>query len=141
MNYFFDIGANIGQTFDWFLAKTNEYDGWTVWCFEPSPRYMAGLICTAARFRSRYRIAFAVSGADGLAGFYEKLDPLAFRVFGYEPMAVELADVTPEKLAAGFALHCGHCGYARVGPKKGYLEPMTKSWVAAAAAYKTRPKA
>ena len=37
-HHFFDIGANIGQTFDDFLTKTTAFDGWDVWCFEPSPR-------------------------------------------------------------------------------------------------------
>jgi hypothetical protein len=53
-------------------------------------------------------------------GYYE-CSPAAsaYRVLGYEPLAVKLADVTVEKLAAGFALHCKHCGYARKLPLYG----------------------
>ncbi len=43
MNHFFDIGANIGSTFDNYLLKTNDYDGWHIWCFEPSPRNISEL--------------------------------------------------------------------------------------------------
>lgn len=48
-------------------------------------------------------------------GFYECSPAAAgYRLFGYEPMAIRLADVTEERLAAGYARHCGHCGYAAV---------------------------
>ncbi len=43
MMHFFDIGSNIGSTFDNYLLKTNDYDGWHIWCFEPSPRNITAL--------------------------------------------------------------------------------------------------
>lgn len=80
MNHFFDIGANVGQTFDWFLSRTNEYNGWTVWCFEPSPRHLASLIAKAKTYADRFQITicpFALSDATGVQPFYEKIDPMA----------------------------------------------------------------
>jgi FkbM family methyltransferase len=77
MNHFFDIGANAGQTFDNFLVKTEEYDGWTVWCFEPSPRHFTSLLETVRRYRTRYQIIicpFAVTEQSGFFTLYEKVD-------------------------------------------------------------------
>jgi FkbM family methyltransferase len=77
MNHFFDIGANIGQTFDQFLCRTNEYDGWTIWCFEPSPRHLAQLLAKAQEQRTRFIIKicpFGFHGEPGTVRFYEKTD-------------------------------------------------------------------
>jgi FkbM family methyltransferase len=79
-NHFLDIGANIGQTFDWYLSKTPKYDGWHVWCFEPSPRHYEKLVGTKDRFKDRYKIklcTFGLSDKNGISTFYEKADPLA----------------------------------------------------------------
>lgn len=86
-NYFFDIGANIGQTFDEYLAKHPEYDGWNVWCFEPSPRHLAQLLQKAEEYKDRYQITvfpFGV-GRHGLFSFGEREDPLAdqFQYHGF----------------------------------------------------------
>lgn len=43
MRHFLDVGANSGQTFDWYLLKTDWYDGWHIWCFEPSVRHLQTL--------------------------------------------------------------------------------------------------
>jgi FkbM family methyltransferase len=78
LNHFFDIGANIGQSFDDFLIRTKDYDGWTVWCFEPSPRHFSGLLETAKKHAARYDIRicpFGMAEKGGFARFYEKLDP------------------------------------------------------------------
>ena len=78
MNHFFDVGANAGQTFADFLNQTADYNGWTVWCFEPSPRHLAGLLQTAAKHAARYDIRicpFGLAEKGGLARFYEKVDP------------------------------------------------------------------
>ena len=78
MNYFFDVGANIGQTFYWYLDKTNEYDGWNVFCFEPSPRNQHQLIDTIQKYKFRYNILlcpFGLAGETGLSEFYLKTDP------------------------------------------------------------------
>jgi len=77
MNHFFDIGANVGQTFTDYLNKHPEYDGWTVWCFEPSPRNLPGLFKEVQAQQERYRIRicpFGISGATGLMRFYMKSD-------------------------------------------------------------------
>lgn len=78
MNHFFDIGANVGQTFDDFLLKTNEYDGWHVWCFEPSARHIPALLERTAALSDRFTIhvcAFGLSDQTGPFEFYEKIDP------------------------------------------------------------------
>lgn len=43
MMHFFDIGANVATTFDRYLMKSDRYDGWHIWCFEPSPRSISEL--------------------------------------------------------------------------------------------------
>ncbi len=85
-------------------------------------------------------------------GYYE-CSPAAsaFRVFGYEPMAKRLDDVTVDALKAGYALHCARCGYARVedpgrmvthkdvkGPQQAanVTRPMSETWKTATDAYK-----
>ena len=78
MKHFIDIGSNTGQTFTEFLSKTTEYDGWTIWCFEPSPRHLPGLIRTAAEHCHRYTIKifpFGIGGQAGIARLFEKDDP------------------------------------------------------------------
>jgi FkbM family methyltransferase len=86
MNHFFDVGANTGQTFDKFLLKTNDYDGWKIWCFEPSPRNMNGLVETARRVTAwpekgvhDFDVVVCPFGLWDKAGsfsFYEKSDAL-----------------------------------------------------------------
>ncbi len=43
MIHFWDIGANCGSTFDNYLLKSKRYDGFHIWCFEPSPRSITAL--------------------------------------------------------------------------------------------------
>jgi len=78
MNYFFDVGSNIGQTFYWYLDQTKEYDGWSVFCFEPSPRNLGELLKTIYFYRGRYNIVicpFGLAGETGVSEFYLKTDP------------------------------------------------------------------
>ena len=78
MNHFFDIGANVGQTFDDYLCKTNKYDGYTVWCFEPSPRHVPALMNKAVENSKRYTInvcPFGLRGRITVSKFYQKDDP------------------------------------------------------------------
>lgn len=79
MNHFLDIGANVGQTFDDFLLPRPEFDGWTIWCFEPSPRHVPALMEKAASVRDRYAAvhvcAYGLTGTGGEAVFYLKDDP------------------------------------------------------------------
>lgn len=78
-NHFFDIGANTGQTFDWFLNANRKYDGWCIWCFEPSIRSLPGLMETVNKFRGMYHVMvcpFAVGKTDSILRVYENYDPL-----------------------------------------------------------------
>lgn len=78
MNHFFDVGANIGQTFDDFLNKTNDFDGWQVWCFEPSFRHLSKLSEKISEQSQRYKISmcpFGLRGSTELSQFYLKDDP------------------------------------------------------------------
>jgi FkbM family methyltransferase len=77
MNYFLDVGANTGQTFDWHLCQTNRYDGWEILCFEPSPRHLAALLGKAQEMSARFKVTvlpFAISGKSGVMELYEKED-------------------------------------------------------------------
>ena len=42
MRYFYDVGANVGQTFDQYVLPGNFGDTW-VYAFEPSPRHLSAL--------------------------------------------------------------------------------------------------
>jgi FkbM family methyltransferase len=78
MNYFFDIGSNIGQTFYWYLNGTKEFDGWTVFCFEPSPRNFNKLLKAIDVYKNRYNIIvcpFGLSDGTGVSEFFLKTDP------------------------------------------------------------------
>ncbi len=86
MNHFLDVGANIGQTFDKYLLRTNDFDGFKVWCFEPSPRNIAALLETAYKVTSwpqkgvhNFQVVvcpYGLWGKDGSFSFYEKSDAL-----------------------------------------------------------------
>lgn len=84
MNHFFDIGSNVGQTFDDFLCKTNDFDGWTIWCFEPSYRHFPELVERAVREGNRFHIKlcnFGVVGNSGLRQLFLKDDPRGDSLF------------------------------------------------------------
>lgn len=76
-------------------------------------------------------------------GFYE-CSPAgaAWRVMGYEPLCVDLKDLTAERLAEGFKRHCRHCGYSRITPRDGRDwkfdpdAPISKTWREAIEKYK-----
>jgi FkbM family methyltransferase len=83
MNHFLDIGANVGNTFDMYLLKTNEYDGYHIWCFEPSPRHISALRQRCREIMSHndhnFTITvcpFALSDYTGYAQVYETVDTL-----------------------------------------------------------------
>ncbi len=78
-SHFFDVGANVGQTFDQFLCATNVYDGWTVWCFEPSPRHHAALLEKSQQMRDRFVVKvcpFGLSDRSAIIRFFEKDDAM-----------------------------------------------------------------
>ena len=80
-----------------------------------------------------YHLGCFQSSSCGIAytvrGFYECSHAgAAWRVFGYPPIVTELKDLTAEKLAEGFKVHCKHCGYARIGiDRRAVVEP-TATW-------------
>lgn len=53
MNIFMDVGAHTGNTFP---HLGPEYDGWTIFCFEPSLRHVPILIDTAKNLKAKYNI-------------------------------------------------------------------------------------
>lgn len=75
-------------------------------------------------------------------GFYE-CSPAgaAWRLFHYEPVCVDLKDVTAEKMAEAFKEHCRHCGYARNEGKREWVmnsdAPITATWQKAIDEYKS----
>jgi FkbM family methyltransferase len=78
MIHFFDVGANVGQTFDDYLMRRPEFDGAEVWCFEPSPRHLPALMAKAAALANRYKIhvcPFGLRGRSDIATFFYKDDP------------------------------------------------------------------
>lgn len=82
MKYFFDVGANVGQTFTEFLMKDPTWADYHVVCIEPSPRFWPALITTAERYGHHFRgvtviTAAITAGGQGLAPFYQKTQPLA----------------------------------------------------------------
>lgn len=92
-----------------------------------------------------YQLGCFQSSSCGIAfnnhGFYE-CSPAASgqRIFGYEPLATRLEDVTEELLMKGFALHCKHCGYARLSEEANPSAPLSKTWQEAGDAYKAKVK-
>jgi len=81
MIHFFDIGANIGQTFDDYLLQTAAFDGGTIWCFEPSPRHISALrekceqMATAGHHWRINICPFGLSDRTGWQRVFEKNDP------------------------------------------------------------------
>lgn len=78
MNHFFDVGANIGQTFDQYLCGNKIHDGWKIWCFEPSVRHFPALCAKIDQVKSRYSVVlcpFGIGGENTTAHFYPKADP------------------------------------------------------------------
>ncbi len=79
MNHFFDVGANIGQTFAQFLIPNGyDYEKWIVWCFEPSPRHQVELLKKAQEL-SQFTIKicpFGLSNRSEWIRFFEKDMPL-----------------------------------------------------------------
>lgn len=73
--HFYDVGANVGQTFDNYLLP-GLFRGHEVFCFEPSPRHLSALRAKAEAVSGHFRgitiIPAAVGGLAGMAPFYEK---------------------------------------------------------------------
>lgn len=90
-----------------------------------------------------YYLGCFQSSSCGIAmnnhGFYE-CSPAASgqRLFGYEPLATRLADVTEAVMAKGFHEHCKHCGYARASTEADPSAPLSKTWAEASARYKEK---
>lgn len=93
MKHFFDVGANIGSTFDWYLFKTTDYDNCYIWCFEPSPRHIDHLRVKCRSIMDHnyhsFKIAvcsFGLSNFTGFSRLYETTDMLGDSLLptGYE---------------------------------------------------------
>ena len=83
MNHFFDIGANVGQTFDWLRTKPEgqRYEDHQFWMFEPSPRHLPVLMehCAIERLTRKPGITvcpFGLAGGTGAGFIFEKDDRL-----------------------------------------------------------------
>lgn len=75
--HFFDIGGNIGQTFDWLATLDDDYRDHVIWVFEPSPRHFAKLIEKCKSVSNKYEIKlcpFGIGGKNSTLKFYEKDD-------------------------------------------------------------------
>jgi len=75
--HFFDVGGNIGQTFDWLATLPHNYSDHVIWVFEPSPRHYAKLIAKCKEMSSTYTIKlcpFGLGGTSDTVTFYEKDD-------------------------------------------------------------------
>lgn len=78
MTHFLDIGANTGQTLTDYIQYQERLLGTCIYCFEPSPRHLPGLMETVARFANAYYLTicpFALGGPSRVLQFYEKNDP------------------------------------------------------------------
>jgi FkbM family methyltransferase len=76
--YFYDCGANTGQTFEWFLLP-GDFARFHVVCFEPSPRNLTALAATCQTMRDRFAsvcVVPAALGRPGLHRFYEGKTPM-----------------------------------------------------------------
>lgn len=75
--HFFDVGGNIGQTFDWLATLPHDYSDHIMWVFEPSPRHYAKLIEKCKQMSSKYTIKlcpFGLGGKTETKTFFEKDD-------------------------------------------------------------------
>ena len=74
--FFFDVGANVGQTFDDFLLvdKSARWTDYHIVCIEPSPRHLDGLLRSAAKHARRFQgitvIPTAVGSVTSVVPFY-----------------------------------------------------------------------
>jgi len=103
-SHFLDVGSNCGQTFTDYLNKDTKYDGWTVWCFEPSPRHIPALMEEARRQSSRYTVKvcpFGVYSFTGSERFFQKDDPMGD---SFQPYLA--SDHVTENLETGYELIC-----------------------------------
>lgn len=106
VKHFFDVGANIGQTFKDYLNPSTEFDGWDVWCFEPSPRHLPELMaeCKRQSAHGRYKIhvcPFGLAFDSASSVFYQKDDPRG------DSFAIDLeSDHKPLNEDHGYSLHC-----------------------------------
>ena len=102
MKHFLDVGANIGQTFDDFLTQTTDWDGATIWCFEPSPRHVPPLMDKAKTLSTRYKInicPFGLADCTTIMPFYQKDDAR-----GDSFAQILYSDHVTENLEAGYHL-------------------------------------
>jgi FkbM family methyltransferase len=103
MKHFFDVGANIGQTFDDYLLKHPAWLGGEIWCFEPSPRHLPALMAKAASMADQFRVhvcPFGLRGDSGVRSFFQKDDP---RGDSFESYLA--SDHLTQNMETGYTLH------------------------------------
>ena len=79
MKHFFDIGANVGQTFDYLATLNRDFREYRFWMFEPSPRHLLGLLAKCESVKDRYDVTvcpFGVGRMSRSETFFEKDDVL-----------------------------------------------------------------
>jgi FkbM family methyltransferase len=103
--HFFDIGANVGQTFDWLATQPHDYADHVFWLFEPSPRHLAALGDKATAMAAKYTdirlCPFGLDGRTTTKTFFEKDDPK-----GDSFDAWTASDHETKNISRGFTLIC-----------------------------------
>lgn len=102
MRHFFDVGANIGQTFDdYLLPRAADLTESVIWCFEPSPRHLPALMAKVATVGLDVRVCpFGLGGRTATPVFFQKDDPRG------DSFSAHLeSDHLTQNLAPGYTLH------------------------------------
>ena len=77
--HFFDIGGNVGQTFDWLDTQDDNCSDNLMWIFEPSPRHFEKLIQKCKDKANTYKInlcPFGLGKETTTVKFFEKDDTM-----------------------------------------------------------------
>lgn len=100
--HFFDVGANVGQTFDdYLLPRAAELTDTVIWCFEPSPRHLPALMAKVATLGLDVRICpFGLGGKTATPVFFQKDDPRGDSFSSYLA-----SDHLTQNLKPGYTLH------------------------------------
>lgn len=101
-NHFFDVGANIGQTFDDFLVpRAAQFALHKIWCFEPSPRHLPALLEKTRTVGFDVHVCpFGLGGRTAAPVFFQKDDPRGDSFCSYLA-----SDHVTKNLAPGYTLH------------------------------------
>jgi FkbM family methyltransferase len=102
VKHFFDVGANVGQTFDdYLIPRAADFADHVIWCFEPSPRHLPALMEKAHSSVFNVRICpFGLGGRTSAPVFFQKDDP---RGDSFSPHLA--SDHVTANLLLGYTLH------------------------------------